>query len=91
MGNGYVGMDSFAKPLGVLLDAGKLYVCDADNRRVLVWNALPTRNGQPADAALLPPINGDFGWPAAIAADDVSVYVTDYTADLVSKVFIYWK
>jgi hypothetical protein len=36
---------------------GKLIVTDSDNNRVLIWNALPTANGQPADMVLG---QGDF-------------------------------
>jgi tetratricopeptide (TPR) repeat protein/DNA-binding beta-propeller fold protein YncE len=52
LADGYIGMDSFAHPTGVLLDDGKLYVCDSSNNRVLVWNAFPSRHGQPADAVI---------------------------------------
>ena len=39
-------------PYGVFFHAGRLYVCDTGNRRVLMWDGLPTRNGQPADLVL---------------------------------------
>lgn len=39
-------------PYGVFYHAGKLYVADTGNRRVLVWNALPQSVGQPADLVL---------------------------------------
>lgn len=39
-------------PYGVFFHDGKLYVTDTGNRRVLVWNSIPTRNGQPADSVL---------------------------------------
>jgi DNA-binding beta-propeller fold protein YncE len=52
LSSGYIGKDSFAHPTGVLLDEGRLYVCDSSNNRVLVWNRLPTSNGQPADALI---------------------------------------
>lgn len=38
-------------PYGVAVVAGRLVVCDAGNRRVLVWEA-PERDGQPADLVL---------------------------------------
>jgi NHL repeat len=36
-------------PFGVLYHEGKLLVADTGNRRVLLWNELPTENGQSAD------------------------------------------
>jgi hypothetical protein len=37
---------------GVALHAGRLYVADTGNRRVLVWNEIPERNGCAADLVL---------------------------------------
>jgi hypothetical protein len=37
---------------GVALHAGRLYVADTGNRRVLVWNEIPKRNGCAADLVL---------------------------------------
>ncbi|MEA5532671.1 hypothetical protein [Crocosphaera sp. XPORK-15E] len=39
-------------PYGVMYHQGRLFVADTGNRRVLVWNQLPTCNGQPADYVL---------------------------------------
>jgi uncharacterized protein (TIGR03437 family) len=39
-------------PQGVWIQAGKLYVADTMNNRVLVWNSIPTGNGQSADVVL---------------------------------------
>lgn len=39
-------------PYSVLYHQGKLWVADTGNRRVLVWNQLPSSNGQPADWVL---------------------------------------
>ncbi len=36
----------------VLYHAGKLFVADTGNRRILIWNQLPRENGQPADLVL---------------------------------------
>jgi uncharacterized repeat protein (TIGR01451 family) len=33
-------------------DGNKLLVSDSDNNRVLIWNSIPTSNGQPADVVL---------------------------------------
>ncbi|MEP7271702.1 MAG: hypothetical protein ABI882_09360, partial [Acidobacteriota bacterium] len=37
---------------GVHWDGARLWVADTGNRRVMMWNGLPSRNGQPADLVL---------------------------------------
>jgi hypothetical protein len=37
---------------GVAIEDGRLFVGDTGNRRVLVWDEIPTRNGIPADLVL---------------------------------------
>lgn len=75
---------------GVALHAGRLYVADTGNRRVLVWNDVPERNGAAADLVLG---QRDFitrdeaggghapgagmRWPHAIALADERLFVTD--------------
>ncbi len=44
--------DTLYWPYGVHWDGAHLYVCDAGNRRVLIWDGLPERDGQPADRVL---------------------------------------
>lgn len=39
-------------PRFALSDGTRLFVADSGNDRVLVWNSMPTQNGQPADAVL---------------------------------------
>ncbi|BCL34824.1 hypothetical protein [Nostoc sp. MS1] len=39
-------------PYGVFYHQGKLFVADTGNRRLLIWQQLPTENGQPADIVL---------------------------------------
>ena len=39
-------------PQGVWIQDGKLYVADTQNHRVLIWNSIPTQNGQRADVVL---------------------------------------
>lgn len=47
-------------PYGVHSNGNQLFVADASNNRVLVWNGFPTENGQAADVVLGQP---DFdGW-----------------------------
>lgn len=44
--------DRLYRPFGVLYHEGKFLVTDTGNRRVLIWNQLPTENGQSADIVL---------------------------------------
>lgn len=44
--------ESLFWPFGVAWDGARLWVTDTGNRRVLMWDGLPTRNGQPADLVL---------------------------------------
>lgn len=37
---------------GVAIAGSRLIVCDTGNRRVLIWNEIPTANGAPADLVL---------------------------------------
>lgn len=39
-------------PYGVHWDGGRLWVADTGNRRLLMWDGLPSKNGQPADLVL---------------------------------------
>lgn len=36
-------------PQGVWIDSGRLFVADTQNSRILIWNSIPTSNGQAAD------------------------------------------
>lgn len=44
--------DTLHWPYGVFFQAGRLYVADTGNRRILVWHDVPHRHGQPADQVL---------------------------------------
>lgn len=44
--------DTLFWPYGVYWDGGRLWVADSGNRRVLMWNGVPGRNGQAADLVL---------------------------------------
>lgn len=39
-------------PQGVWIQDGKLFVADTQNHRVMIWNRIPTQNGQDADVVL---------------------------------------
>lgn len=43
---------SLAGPQGVWIQDGRLMVADTSNDRVLIWNSIPTSNGQKADVVL---------------------------------------
>ncbi len=44
--------DSLSSPGAAILAGGKLIVADVSNDRVLIWNMVPTSNGEPADVVL---------------------------------------
>ena len=49
---------SLRGPQGVWIQDGRLFVADTVNNRVLIWNSIPTSNGQAADVVVGQP---DFG------------------------------
>jgi hypothetical protein len=53
-GNDTAGDNTLHWPYGISYDLtnDRLIVCDTGNRRALLWNSLPTRNGQKADCVL---------------------------------------
>ena len=50
-------------PQGVWIQNGKLYVADTQYNRVLIWNNIPTSNGQAADVVLGQPNMNTFVEP----------------------------
>lgn len=83
------GPSGMCWPMGVYSDGQHLFVSDAGNYRVLIWNSIPTTNGQPADLVLGQP---DFetvgdphytigktdkttGWPWDVHFDGERLYV----------------
>lgn len=81
--------DTLYWPYGVHFDGTNLWVADTGNRRVLRWDGVPSRNGQPADSVLGQP---DFGhrdenagevaagslrWPHAMAHWNGGLVVAD--------------
>lgn len=84
------GPDTLNWCYGVTIADNRLFVADTGNRRVLVWNGLPTRSGQPADLVLgqehmdvrddsAGRATGPTGmrWPHAIAVADGRIMVAD--------------
>ncbi|MCX6118167.1 MAG: NHL repeat-containing protein [Proteobacteria bacterium] len=51
-GNTLASSTSFNNPGGILVHAGKLYITDIMNSRILVYNSIPTTNGAAADGVL---------------------------------------
>lgn len=79
-------------PQGVWIQGTHLFVADTQNHRVLIWNAIPTSNNQPADVVLgepnftsappqttsnLPPTAGNLFSPVSVTSDGAHVFVTD--------------
>src|SRR5260221_138372 len=60
--NGGVSASTLSGPSGIVSDGTKLIVADANNRRILVWNTIPTGNKQPADVVIGQP---DFATTSA--------------------------
>ncbi len=84
------GADTLNWCYGVALIGGRLFVADTGNRRVLIWDRLPTANGQPADRVLgqksficrdenagASPGALGMRWPHGVARIGSSVLVSD--------------
>lgn len=84
------GADTLNWCYGVAVAERRLFVADTGNRRVLIWNSMPDRNGQPADMVLgqagmtTRDDNAGAGasavgmrWPHAIAVADGKIIVAD--------------
>jgi len=79
-------------PQGVWIQGTRLFVADTYNHRVLVWNNIPTSNGQAADYVLgepnlnsappgttadLPPQANNLFAPVSVTSDGTRLFVTD--------------
>ena len=58
------------RPRGIYADASRLYICDSDNHRVMIWNALPAASDDPATVVLG---QADFGVPGTGASGRVGL------------------
>jgi len=89
-GSDYPRADTLNWCCGVVIHSGHLYVADTGNRRVLLWNEIPTSNGVPADLVIgqrdFTSRNegaGDGGgavgmrWPHALFAMNDMLFVAD--------------
>ena len=62
-------------PMAVISDGTRLYVADAGNDRVLVWNTIPSTNTVPADVVLGQPndqedLSSDSSYPQLVSGTD---------------------
>ena len=86
---------SMRGPQGVWLDSGRLLVADTQNSRILIWNSIPTSNGQSPDIVVGQPdfdtrhqadlTQGEYDPDAQRLLDPVSVTVSQgrmFVADL---------
>lgn len=89
---------SFRGPQGVWIQGTRLFVADTQNHRVLVWNTIPTTNGQPADYVLgepnfttapspetfsFPAQPNNLFYPVSVSSDGQRLFVTDLGHDRV--------
>lgn len=83
---------SMKGPAGVWSDGTRLYVADGSNNRVLIWNAWPTVNGQPADVVIGQPDATSNGLgksatamsaPQGVLVVDDALFVADMANDRV--------
>ncbi len=84
-------------PTGVATDGNILVVADTDNNRVLIWNSLPTSNGQPpnvvigqpnftSNATAVPPTASSLRGPIGVWVAGGKLFIAD-TQD--NRILIY--
>lgn len=90
---GEVNASTLFYPSSVWSDGHKIIVADAWNHRVLIWNELPTQNGQPADVVIgqvdfngnepnvkgigHPPSAQSLHWPYGVFSDGQQLWIAD--------------
>lgn len=88
--NGPIGNIGLSTPVTVTSDGVRLVVAEVFNRRVQIWNTLPTQNGQPSDVVLgepdpstrlqnaAPAVHGlQFNQPSSVTSDGTHLFVAD--------------
>jgi hypothetical protein len=72
------GRNQLNFPFSVSFGGGKLFVSDANNHRVLIWNSIPTVSGTPADVIINRNAMGPYNetWPWGIWSDGTKMVVT---------------
>ncbi len=76
---------NFSGPIDCVVSGGKLFLCDLNNSRVLIWNSLPTSNlpasvvvGQDDFTSSTPaPTQSKFSFPSRIAVAGGKMFVAD--------------
>jgi uncharacterized repeat protein (TIGR02543 family) len=81
------GASALHHPSRVCADsAGRLYVADTRNNRILIWNTIPTSNNAPADLVVgQPDMNSNdsgggqtgLNWPVGVYSDGTHLFVAD--------------
>jgi hypothetical protein len=96
--NGGIGPATLSGPVFATTSGGKLLVADSNNHRVLIWNAVPTANGAPADVVLgQPNMMTDTASPASdiTLASPASIHVDAagrlYVVDSGNHRVVYWN
>ena len=90
---GKVNASTLFYPSGMWSDGNKLIVADAWNHRVLIWNNMPTADGQPADVVIgqpdfnnnepnikgvgKPPSAQSLNWPYGVFSDGKQLWIAD--------------
>jgi sugar lactone lactonase YvrE len=86
LNNGGISSSRIYFPSGVFGDGTRLFVADTNNHRVLIWNTLPTSNGQAADLVLgqsffntnaAGTTNATLRFPASVYSDGTHLFVAD--------------
>ncbi len=67
------GLDGLNWPSVVMSDGVRLFVADTNNNRVLVWETMPTQNGQAADYAIT---DQKLDWPWGMWTDGTRLVVS---------------
>lgn len=91
--NGKVNASSLFYPSGIWSDGQKLIVADAWNHRVLIWQNIPTKDGQPADIVIgqpdfesnQPNVEGishaptaqSLNWPYGVFSNGKELWIAD--------------
>ena len=83
---------SLSEPANIFVAGGRLFVSDFFNNRVMIWNTIPTANGQPADVVVgqedftssTPTLSArGFGNPRGVWASEDRLVIADDQYDRV--------
>ncbi|PHN03867.1 hypothetical protein CRP01_25110 [Flavilitoribacter nigricans DSM 23189 = NBRC 102662] len=91
--SGQVNASTLFYPSGLWSDGQQLIVADAWNHRVLIWQTMPTRDGQPADVVIgqpdfhsnepnvqgigATPSSRSLNWPYGVFSDGQQLWIAD--------------